>query len=187
MRFNDRLVEMRNEKGISQKACAEQLGVAPSKYNKWESGVNHPNYETVCLLADHFGVTTDYLLGRSSVRDPANHQLNVDTGLNDESINRLKENKDKPILDPRMYTSNPPEKHRIWSEVLNDFIDSPSFDYLILHLGILTDPSVDNMHGIRYVLNPDNTIPAKKFYRTMVQQSLDEIIEHMEQRKKSSR
>ena len=66
--FGERLIEMRKEKGLSQKECAAAFGVDASKYNKWENEKNSPDYETVCRLAQFFSTTTDYLLGNSNVR-----------------------------------------------------------------------------------------------------------------------
>lgn len=66
--FGERLIELRKEKGLSQKECAAAFGVDASKYNKWENEKNSPDYETVCRLAQFFSTTTDYLLGNSSVR-----------------------------------------------------------------------------------------------------------------------
>ena len=46
----------------------EILGVQLSPYQCYESGDRRPDYEKLVALADYFGVTTDYLLGRSDVR-----------------------------------------------------------------------------------------------------------------------
>ena len=66
--FGERLIELRKEKGLSQKECAAAFGVDASKYNKWENDKNCPDYETVCRLAQFFSTTTDYLLGNSNMR-----------------------------------------------------------------------------------------------------------------------
>jgi transcriptional regulator with XRE-family HTH domain len=66
--FGERLIELRKEKGLSQKECAAAFGVDASKYNKWENEKNSPDYETVCRLAQFFSTTTDYLLGNSNIR-----------------------------------------------------------------------------------------------------------------------
>ena len=47
---------------------AEAIGVAESHYQRFERGANLPNLENVWKLADHFGVTIDYLVGRSDKR-----------------------------------------------------------------------------------------------------------------------
>jgi len=60
-----RIREMRERDGLTQKNMAELLGCTPSHYQKIEYGkVNLPT-TTLVFLADHFHVSTDYLLGRS--------------------------------------------------------------------------------------------------------------------------
>ena len=63
--FSDRLKEVRNAKGITQKAMAEYLGITDRAYAKYEYAMREPNHETTIKLADFFDVSVDYLLGRS--------------------------------------------------------------------------------------------------------------------------
>jgi len=63
--FSDRLKELRNVKGVTQKGMAEFLGMLEQSYQKYEYGQREPNFETTIKLADFFDVTLDYLLGRS--------------------------------------------------------------------------------------------------------------------------
>ena len=66
--FKDRIRALRQERGETQVQVAEAIGVAESHYQRFERGANLPNLENVCKLADHFGVTIDYLVGRSDKR-----------------------------------------------------------------------------------------------------------------------
>lgn len=69
MTFGERLRELREEKRMTQKALAEVLGVSPRMVSFYESGAHFLSDEgQLCALADFFDVTTDYLLGRSSIR-----------------------------------------------------------------------------------------------------------------------
>lgn len=66
--FGARLKELRKEKKKKQAEMAEQLELTVRQYQRMEYGeVNVPSL-TLCALADYFGVTTDYLLGRSDRR-----------------------------------------------------------------------------------------------------------------------
>lgn len=66
--FSVRLKELRKEKGITQKKMAVFLGCTEAHYQQIEYGnVNIPSL-TLVKLADYFGVTTDYMLGKSDVR-----------------------------------------------------------------------------------------------------------------------
>ena len=68
-----RLKELRNNKGLSQAAIAERFGITQQAYANYERGTRQPDYDTLNKLADFFGVTVDYLLGREN--KPANSEL----------------------------------------------------------------------------------------------------------------
>lgn len=51
---------------------AERLGVSRGKLANYEQGSRQPDYETLQQLADYFDVTTDYLLGRTSISETTN-------------------------------------------------------------------------------------------------------------------
>ena len=68
MLFEERIVLLRNEKGISQYDAAKDLNVDRSRYCKWEQGKSRPSFEMLSQIADFFHVTTDYLLGRTDER-----------------------------------------------------------------------------------------------------------------------
>lgn len=66
--MGQRLKELRKERRIYQREMGELLGITLRHYQKIEKGeVNIPSL-TLCTLADYFGVTTDYLLGRTDTR-----------------------------------------------------------------------------------------------------------------------
>jgi transcriptional regulator with XRE-family HTH domain len=90
MEFHERLKELRVKTGLSQKDFASLLGIENSKFNKWENGKSQPDYETVRMLADHFGVSTDYLLGNTDIRNPENKALTSELGLSETAIEVLK-------------------------------------------------------------------------------------------------
>ena len=56
--------DLRQEKGISQLALANAIGVSQKAIDYWERGVNQPKASYIVLLADFFDVSCDYLLGR---------------------------------------------------------------------------------------------------------------------------
>lgn len=59
-----RLLEMRKKKGVTQAEVAKYLNITHQAYSLYEKNKNQMNYETLCLLADYYGISTDYLLGR---------------------------------------------------------------------------------------------------------------------------
>ena len=59
-----RIRELREKKGVLQAEVSKHLNVTRESYSMYETGKRQMNYETLCLLADYFEVSADYLLGR---------------------------------------------------------------------------------------------------------------------------
>ena len=68
--FGKRLKKLRKSLGQTQSSMGELLGCTVSNYQKIEYGEVNVPATTLMLLADYFGVTTDYLLGRSEDGGP---------------------------------------------------------------------------------------------------------------------
>ncbi len=66
--LRERLRELRKEKGETQVRVASDIGIAEQQYQTYERGSNLPNLENIWKLADHFGVSIDYLVGRAEER-----------------------------------------------------------------------------------------------------------------------
>ncbi len=63
-----RLRELRKEKSETQVQVAAAVGIVEQYYQKLEGNVNLPGLEIAWKLADHFGVSIDYLVGRTNER-----------------------------------------------------------------------------------------------------------------------
>ena len=63
--LNQRIREVRQARGMSQVELAGLLGVTKQSVSNWENDNIQPSIEMLVKIADYFGVTTDYLLGRS--------------------------------------------------------------------------------------------------------------------------
>ena len=61
--FKTRLRQLRNERGISQNALSQAVGVTRAAVNAWETGKGYPNAYCLHALARYLNVSTDYLLG----------------------------------------------------------------------------------------------------------------------------
>lgn len=71
MSFGQNLAALRNEKGIGQKEVALYMNVTVATISNYETDRHFPDAEALCKLADFYGVTVDYMLGRTSFRyDP---------------------------------------------------------------------------------------------------------------------
>ena len=62
MIFADKLIELRKKNGWSQEELAERLNVTRQSVSKWEGAQSIPDLDKILMLAQIFGVTTDYLL-----------------------------------------------------------------------------------------------------------------------------
>jgi len=61
---------LRIDRGYTQKAVAAHLGISQNTYSQYEIGVLNYPVDAICKLADLYGVSTDYLLGRTSLKEP---------------------------------------------------------------------------------------------------------------------
>lgn len=66
--FAQRIKELRNEKKLKQVEIAAIFGISTRQYQNYEGAINYPDVAGLIKIADFFGVTTDYLLGRSDSR-----------------------------------------------------------------------------------------------------------------------
>ena len=63
MEFYVRLKELRKEAGETQKMLASAIGISVNQVIRFEKGEQKPGFDNLWALADHFGVTVDYLMG----------------------------------------------------------------------------------------------------------------------------
>ena len=59
-----RITELRKQKGLTQADISRHLHITQQTYSSYETGRRQINYETLCMLADYYEVSVDYLLGR---------------------------------------------------------------------------------------------------------------------------
>lgn len=89
--LSEKLVALRKDSGLTQKKAAEKLGITRSALKNYETGFRKPRYDTLCVIADFYGVTTDYLLGAEEYQQPEvspNTQILLQTlkGATEEEI-----------------------------------------------------------------------------------------------------
>lgn len=64
------LFKLMKEKRITQKQLAANIGTSQGNVADWKSGRGSPSIDKLSLIADYFGVSVDYLLGRSEPAVP---------------------------------------------------------------------------------------------------------------------
>ena len=69
MKFCERIKMLRKERGLTQKEMAEELGVGFRAYQCYELDQRYPTARGLVDIANFFGVSLDYLMGLSEVRE----------------------------------------------------------------------------------------------------------------------
>lgn len=74
--FPERFKYLRQSQNLAQGQLARLIGVDRSTVSSYESNIRQPSMETLSRIADVFGVSTDYLLGRTNTLAFENLPLN---------------------------------------------------------------------------------------------------------------
>lgn len=85
-----KLQTLRKQKGVSQSEIAKYIDLSVGAYQNYENGRREANYETLIKFANYFNVSTDYLLGRTVVKQTATEQpdpfANIDVSALEKRI-----------------------------------------------------------------------------------------------------
>ncbi|MEX2803823.1 helix-turn-helix domain-containing protein [Streptococcus sp. H31] len=115
--FPDRLKTLRKEAKLTQKQLAEQMHTSQPSYQNWEKGIRTPTQKNLEKLADIFDVSTDYLLGKTNIKNS----------------NELTETDITKILDTGVvsYDGKPMTEHdrEILTQVIKDYFDGNLKEY----------------------------------------------------------
>jgi transcriptional regulator with XRE-family HTH domain len=67
MKFGDRMMQARKEKGLSREALAEKIGTSAPIVGRYERGDMMPSVEIATHIAEALEVSLDFLVGKSSL------------------------------------------------------------------------------------------------------------------------
>ncbi len=67
MGMYQRLRDLKEDADLTQKQVADLIGVSTNHYGKYERGETDIPFEKAIALAEYYGVTLDYLAGRTSL------------------------------------------------------------------------------------------------------------------------
>lgn len=67
--IGDRILDLRKELNLSQKELAENVGITEASLSRYENNLREPRAEIIIRLADALNCSTDYLLGKTDVKD----------------------------------------------------------------------------------------------------------------------
>ncbi len=87
--IRDRIVDLKRMTNVNNKTIAEKTGISESLLSRIESGKQQSvNDDVVLKLAKFFGVSTDFLLGRTNVPDKKNYTIE-ELGLSAQAARNL--------------------------------------------------------------------------------------------------
>lgn len=78
MNFNEKLINLRKSKHLSQEELGHELSVSRQTISKWESGQSYPDFQRLVLLSDYYGLTLDELVHGLDVQDVREKNLNAE-------------------------------------------------------------------------------------------------------------
>ncbi len=152
--INERIKDLRTERGLTQKQLADAVGIAYSTYGDYEQDDYFIPHTAVITLAKYFGVTADYLLGLSDNRTQINTPIE-DLHLSDKAIEVISDE----------HTN---------SRLLSELITHPGFKQLLTDAEIYVDGHFDqNIQNNNSLLDfarkkiAEKEIPADNFTGTV--------------------
>lgn len=111
--IHEKIGDLRIERGLTKKQVSEDLGIPASQLTRIENeDIKSIGHELIIKFADYFGVSTDYLLGRTSVRSQKNIELN-ELGLSNKALITLLSGK----VNTELLKENPSQKTEITNEL----------------------------------------------------------------------
>ena len=81
MEFNEKLQELRKQKGLTQEELAAALFVSRPTISKWESGRGYPSIDSLKAIAKFFGITIDVLLSGEELLTIAEEDTRQKSGI----------------------------------------------------------------------------------------------------------
>lgn len=100
MDFNNRLYQLRKQKGLSQEELANRLNVSRQTVSKWEVGDSTPDMEKLIAISDLFDVSLDKLvMGKEDEPQiPTTTKSELVTVLNEKVLTSNNKKKAKSVL-----------------------------------------------------------------------------------------
>ena len=156
--FSRILTLLRKEKGISQKLAAAELNISQALLSHYEKGIRECGLDFVIRAADFYGVSCDYLLGRSPERTGATLSVedipdeDCETTIDNEPNENIKDNMYRgsvlPVLNKKLIANSLNILFDLLQKVKNKALTAEVSSFLML--------SVYRMFRIVYNANPKN-------------------------------
>ena len=100
MSFGTILKKLRQDNNLTQDELAKKIDTSRSNIANYENDKNMPSVDILEKLAKLFNCTTDYLLGKSDIRNPENKDLDkLQIGLSAKDYSNISDEQLKQIED----------------------------------------------------------------------------------------
>ena len=130
--LQERLISLREKKNVTQAVVAESTGISRTSIVAYEKGTSIPDLEKLYLLAEYYGVSCDYLLGRNEGTEFDINYIIEETGLSENAINQLKD-----------YTYD--EDFHLELFAINQIIEASAYtDFLTAFAKYISTPKIDD-------------------------------------------
>lgn len=139
---------LRKERKISQKKAAIDLGISQALLSHYEKGIRHCSIELLCKFADYYGVSCDYLTGRTNDK---NGQMLSSNSIPDSSTEST-----EPINKGAMITTFNKKILVNSINVLFSMLEDVSDKSLTNEVSNYLDIAVYKMFREIYLANPNN-------------------------------
>lgn len=159
---NERMGDLRTNMGLSQKELSKITGIAPSQLSRIENGeIKSISSDILIKLANAFHVSTDYILGLTTVSVPKSYDIS-ELGLSEGAVRNLLALKaDMPILNRLMEHKSFPSLARMIRSYFQDELAlgvmgrNELFDLATAPLNDLRkeqpEKSADIREGVRFI------------------------------------
>jgi len=138
--FADRLSDLMADRGLGPRTVAAAVGIGHASISKYTDDKAEPGINSLVKLADYFGVSLDYLAGRTDVESPNDTIQGVAdyTGLSEKAINALRSIREKDLTSEDVYEYVPSLVGRLSPEArsmfnVNFVLEHPAFKEFIRH------------------------------------------------------
>ena len=108
--MTDRIFALIQDNDINGVVLAKAIGLNKGAVSEWKTGRNKPSAEAIVKIADYFGTSTDYLLGRTDIKEPSNHK---------EPVNAPDKKNQSELAILEKLRTLPPEKQKVVEALLN--------------------------------------------------------------------
>ena len=169
----NRLKELRQEKKLSQKELAENIGVHYRTLQNWENEESQIKQEKAQQLADYFGVSVGYLLGYENDSSLIKALSQKVSKMSGEEVIDFTFSEEGELLSELMYQAEL-KKEKQNNKKFRNFVK-----FLKTNIIVLNDEEIENFFNM--LLTADlNSGKKKKLFEKVVDEDFNKAVDFLE-------